>query len=483
MFSGLALITRGIVPPQQRVTEGPNILVVTLCSTRADRVGTTYARNLTPNLNRIASEGVSFSSAYTNATSTLPAHASLLTGLLPDRHGVIDFETRLSTSLPSLPGVLGLYGYRSAWVMESDVPSSSQSNAGVAPPAGLGLSQGFLEPFDAQLYLGGDGQGLDLLEAWLGANEQPFFALALLRSAHLPYGDGKPYLETLDARVQEWLRPPVVQRPTGSAGQSPAGDKEIKRMKVFLDLLSAEPGVERSLNAAYDSGVADVDRALGRVVQALEAAGKRHNTIIVVMGDHGEALGDFDHLGHDNNLDDAVVQVPLVWFDPDMSSGGLQVGSDVSTVDLMPTLLTRVGATVPVGLDGRDISKALKEGEELSPRPVRTQAAALPGMLQRRAVTVRSPPTTPMTPTADSEAGMDEVVSSGNLRVLFSTGDGLRADRREQGELVEITTDSAAIDALISWKKDADANRRPGQAERVKLSDEVIKQLRAEGYW
>jgi len=449
--------------------EAPNILVVTLCSTRADRADPSYARQLTPNLSQLASQGVSFSRAYTNATTTLPAHASLLTGLLPDRHGVIDFETRLSQALPSLPGVLGLYGYRSAWVMESNLPTAGQGSAGNVAPAGLGQAQGFLDAFDDQLYLRGDGSGFDVLEAWMEADQKPFFALALLRGAHLPYGDGRPYVETLDERVQEWLSPPLVQRPSTPAGGPPVGDAEVQRMNAFLDLVSTDNDVKASLDAAYDSGVASVDRALGRIMQALEASGQRDNTIVVVMGDHGEALGDSGVIGHSNNLHDAVLRVPLVWSDPESSRSSAESMVDVSTVDLMPTLLTRVGATVPVGIDGRDIAEVLDGRDTVQAHPTRSQAAALPGTLQRRAV---APGT-----------GLDEVINSGNLRVLLSSDQTVLAQRRVGDDLVEVPSESAAVEALIEWKRSANLGRKKGQAERIRLSEAAIQQLQAEGYW
>ena len=475
---GLSLIQYGLssqtLRPEvarniQPVSDGPNILVVTLCSTRADRVAPEYSRNLTPNLDRIAADGVRFSNAYANATTTLPAHASLLTGLLPDRHGVIDFETRLSSAFPSLPGVLGLYGYRSAWVMEANSAEqtkafvhSSNPSAMIAP-AGLGRAQGFLDAFDSQIYIGKDGRGFETFETWLKDDDRPFFALVLLRSAHLPYGDGKPFVDDLDPQVKQWLRPPVFRGPSSS------GYEETQRRKSFLGLIASDAKVEASLNAAYDSGVANVDQLLGQVVQALDDVGKRENTIIVVMGDHGEALGEQGHIGHSNTLQDAVVRVPLVWSDPAMQKTDIENNADVSTVDLLPTLLERVGAVVPAGLDGRDISNAWAAGKSLAPRPVRSQAAAWNGLVPRRS--------------ANSKMGLAEVVSAGNIRVLFTSNGGVRAETRAQGEVKPIAEDSKAVEALIAWKKNADVGRQGGTADRITLSEDVIKYLQSEGYW
>jgi len=470
-ITGVFLIGRGLVPTETQTLEGPNIIVVTLCSVRADRIREDYGRDLTPNLATLANRGWRFNQAYTNATTTLPAHASLLTGLLPDRHGVIDFETRLNSALPSLPGVLRLYGYRSAWGLESDRSRIAGGQSSGVAPAGLGQAQGFLDAFDTQFYLNRDGDGLDVFASWLTSDSRPFFALVLLRSAHVPYGDGEPFEADLDPRVTEWLQPPAVQRPgaTLRSERSPAGDREARRMREFLGELKADDSVRRSLDAAYDSGVADVDRLLGQLLGVLDSTNQRDNTIVVVVGDHGESLGEEGRLGHDNTLNEAVIRVPLVWSDPEGDRIGLNPDLDVSLVDIMPTLLARTGATVPVGLDGRDLGSASSSENGGFAEPVRTQAAALPGMVQRRAVA--------------SGSQLDEVVSSGDLRVMFSSNDGAVAHRRDSGSLVEVALDSPSVQALMSWKQRSDRDRRQGKAERVTLSEETIRQLQEEGYW
>jgi len=469
--TGVFFIVRGLIPTDTPTLEGPNIIVVTLCSVRADRVHEDYGRDLTPNLDRLADQGWRFNQAYTNATTTLPAHASLLTGLLPDRHGVIDFETRLNAALPSLPGVLRLYGYRSAWGMESDRSRIAGGQSSGVAPAGLGQAQGFLDAFDTQFYLNRDGDGLDVFKSWLASDSRPFFALVLLRSAHVPYGDGEPFEEDLDSRVTEWLQPPAVQRPgaTLRSERSPAGDREARRMREFLVELNTDEAVRRSLDAAYDSGVAHVDRLLGQLLDVLEVSNQRDNTIVVVVGDHGESLGEGGRLGHDNTLNESVIRVPLVWSDPEGDRRGLDPDRDVSLVDIMPTLLARAGATVPVGLDGQDLGSAVSSDSAMAAQPVRTQAAALPGMVQRRSVV--------------SGTRLDEVLSSGDLRVMFSSTDGPVAYRRASGDLVEVALDSPAVQALVQWKQRADQGRRQGKAERVTLSEEAIRQLQEEGYW
>jgi hypothetical protein len=182
---------------------GLNVLVVTMCSVRSDRVGGSgYGRDTTPHLDTLAARGIRFTSAFSNAPSTLPAHASLLTGLLPDQHGVIDFETRLPDHLPSLAPVLGLYGFRTAWVMQTDSPE--------VMPAGLGQAQGFFRGFDRQMTTAADEGGFAELSRWAAAEPSPFFALVLLRAAHLPYGSGAPFVDELDTRVKDWVKGPLL---------------------------------------------------------------------------------------------------------------------------------------------------------------------------------------------------------------------------------------------------------------------------------
>jgi arylsulfatase A-like enzyme len=328
----------------------PNILVVTLCSMRADRIGAYgYAAANTPVLDALAEQGVRFTHAWSTATYTLPSHASLLTGLLPSRAGVVDAQDTLPLSRVTLPEVLRLYGYTTlAW---SPVASRASFHAGD------GLEQGF----DRFYEVGSDhrGEGLD---AVLEGVREPWFVLAHFKGAHRPYGLTPG---TADPRIAAWIRDTRIQ----GGPRDPDLD--------LVEAMDADPALRAALDEAYDLAVTGVDQNVGHAIEAVADAGALDRTIVVVVGDHGEELGENDHVGHQAHLDPEIAHVPLLVRIPGVP-GGRVVTDDVSMVDLLPTLAALAGAEPPAGIDGRSI-RPLLTGEPLAPRRAIVQSEAGPG--------------------------------------------------------------------------------------------------------
>jgi arylsulfatase A-like enzyme/Flp pilus assembly protein TadD len=279
-------------------------VLITIDTLRADRV----TPALTPALHALASRGARFTQARSVAPLTLPAHVSLMTGLIPPRHGVrLNGADRFDGAVPTLASLLRASGYRTAAVVGAYVLDRR-----------FGLDVGF-ETYDdrierrpgASARLEAERRGdavvsraLEWLVAQGGDPARPLFLWVHLYDPHAPY------------------EPPAEYR-TGPAHGS-----------------------------AYDGEVAFADAQVARVLKGLDAAGRR-DALVAVAGDHGESLGDHGETTHGMLLYESALRVPLV-----VAGAGVPAAEHadpVGLVDVLPTLLARAGVAVPPGIDGRDL--------------------------------------------------------------------------------------------------------------------------------
>src|SRR5712692_5881333 len=296
----------------------PSILLITLDTTRADRMGFLGStRGLTPALDAFARTATVFTRAYAQAPITTVSHATLLTGLYPPSHHVDQFGAPLASSLPYVPELLKRQGYRTAAFVGSLVLDPRN---GTAP----GFDRGF-DVYDAGFRL------------------------------RLP---GENRYQTLERRGDE-----VAARGLRWLGQgSPAGHAS-GRAPFFLWVHLYDPHDpydppadlrRRFASAPYDGEIAAVDRAVGRIVSGLSPAIDRE-TLIVVAADHGEALGDHGEATHGVFLYDATLHVPLLVRLPGGRSGGARVTSRVRLADVAPTILETAGLPVPGPMQGQTL--------------------------------------------------------------------------------------------------------------------------------
>jgi arylsulfatase A-like enzyme/tetratricopeptide (TPR) repeat protein len=283
-----------------------NLVVVTLDTTRADRIGAYGARDVeTPTFDGLAREGVLFEQTESVAPLTLPAHSSLFTGKFPPEHGVRDNGGFfLGSEQLTLAEVLKARGYRTGGFVGAYVLDSK-----------WGINQGFDTYFDDFDLSGKGGVSLagiqrpgnevvDKALPWIeSVKESPFFAWIHLYDAHTPY------------------QPP-------------------------------EPFATRYAGHPYNGEIAFADSQVGRVVERLQALGLSDRTIIVVVGDHGESLGDHGESTHGFFIYDSTTHVPLVIRAPFARTGPRKVSDPVRSVDVMPTVLDLLGVPEPAGMAG-----------------------------------------------------------------------------------------------------------------------------------
>jgi len=235
----------------------PNILLVTLDTTRADAIGP-----YTPTFNALAARGLQFRYAYATVPQTLPSHASMFTGLYPAGHGVHENARPLDEKHPLIAERLKAAGYRTAAFISA-----------FALAKRFGIARGF-EVYDEAF---GNGNAerpaketTDRALAWLaGTSEQPLFLWVHYYDPHYPYTPPEPF------RAQHAKQP-------------------------------------------YLGEVASMDEQMGRLIAAFE---KKGAAAIIVLADHGEGLGDHGEQQHGNLLYQATMHVPLVIAGPGVAAG------------------------------------------------------------------------------------------------------------------------------------------------------------------
>jgi arylsulfatase A-like enzyme len=284
-----------------------NLLLVTLDTTRADALGAYGGKAVTPSLDHLAAEGVVFEQASTVAPLTLPAHASLFTGLFPPGHGVRgNGQNALATESITLAEQLKARGFRTGAFVSSFVLDHR-----------WGLDQGFDVYRDPGI---GPGRRID--------------RESIRRSADRVVDDALDWMQQLgDDRFFAWLhfydahapaRPPAEFAPTGADDD-------------------------------YFAAIGFVDFQLSRVMAFLEEHRLADRTIVAVIGDHGESLGEHGEPTHGLFVYEGVLHVPFIIRVPLANMQGRRVSEPVRIVDVMPTVLDLLGQSAAPAIDGQTL--------------------------------------------------------------------------------------------------------------------------------
>lgn len=290
---------------------GQNLLLITLDTTRADRIGCYgYKPAATPTLDALAARGVLFENAFAQAPLTHPSHSSILTGRYPREHGVRDNGANaLGPTHPTLASMFKEQGYKTGAFVAAYVLHSR-----------FGLNRGFDVYSDDLGEVNFDRQPLewqvpgnvvtDRALKWLdSAKRGPFFCWVHYFDPHQPYAPPEPF----------------------------------RRDDVL----------------PYDGEIAFMDTQVKRLFDWLAAAGLLERTLVVVVGDHGEAFGEHGEHGHSNFVYDVNVHVPMLFAHPAVVQRGQRVAAVVETVDVFPTILELMGWKAPADLMSRSLAAGL----------------------------------------------------------------------------------------------------------------------------
>lgn len=404
LLVGLALAPAGCAKRVER--KPPNVVIVLLDTLRPDRMGCYgYERDTTPNLDALASEFFVFDAAQSTAPWTAPALISLMTALYPDAHGVrtAPFPERLSDGASTLAQLLRGRGYATAAFTE-----------GAYARGDFGLDKGF------DLYhveeMKGDGpthelltqrltNNLDRAVEWLGKRSQePFLLFFHTYEVHSPQLPAEKYVRMFrpdyDATqheaavlraIEHWnehheldedgVRLIMQEYATGGfAKVTPPQSPELLRDRALAMGVSFTeqsyatwPDLVTLVRDLYDADLRRTDEELTRLWRALREGGHWDDTIVVVVSDHGEGLGDHGVLWHGATMQEALLRIVLMIRAPRVSSSPRRIGEVAPIVDVMPTLLELTGTpTEGLILQGRSLVP-LMEGRS-SPRTAYSHA-------------------------------------------------------------------------------------------------------------
>jgi arylsulfatase A-like enzyme len=343
-----------MVPDRPRAElQGPDVVLIVVDSLRADHVGQGGPDgSLSPNIDRLAQDALRFEAAYSPATSTRAAFASLFTSLLPSGHGCMSTEAGLPDSVDTLAEVLREAGYATG-----GLPNHADLTRA------FNLQQGFdyfsFQNPDYPLWATESAAQLSLYARWSGpfrrwigddedrVNEHYQPADVVLERA-------RGYVSANRAAGNRYLLVVHLMEPhapnLGAEGAEGAGPSAPPAWAPLPDSDAAAAG-----RARYAAEVRVVDREVGAFVGWLQAEGAYEDTLLVLTADHGEELGDHGGWGHGDTLYDEQVHVPLLLKLPGQRFGGVGVPWSVRLIDLAPTLVGVAGAPAPPSWQGESL--------------------------------------------------------------------------------------------------------------------------------
>ena len=305
----------GCAQPSMKAEDKTNCLIITIDTLRADRLSSFGSRTVeTPNIDRLAVEGLKFTRCFAHTVTTLPSHANILLGVLPPYHGVHDNANfTVPDSIPSLAEVLKEAGYDTAAFIGA-YPLDRR----------FGLGRGFalydddygVQDFSQLFFVERPaGQVINRASEWLKKASMPWFLWVHLFDPHAPYNPPEP----------------------------------------FLSQYKDNP---------YDGEVAYVDQILGDFFSLLRQTGRYDDTLIILTSDHGESLGEHGERTHGYLAYNSTLHVPLIIRAPGYK-GEKSEASVVSHIDIFPTVCDVLKLKKPANLQGRSLLPALK-GKKLS---------------------------------------------------------------------------------------------------------------------
>ncbi len=318
-------------------------ILITIDTLRADHV----TPELTPAMEGLARDGVTFEDMVTNSTVTLPSHASMLSGLGPQRHGLMQNDGRLNPSVATLAGLLRDRGFATAAVVSS---TPLRVREGIR-----GLSDGFDfydQTFDSNKSARSERlakspeETTRLAVEWARAHrEQSFFLWVHYFPPHGPYLAPPEFLEPGEKPSGETL-------PVSKVNYEPGAIPAYQRLD-----LAPDAGLYRSRYAAQ---VRHVDAQVGRLLNRLRRMGVYQDATVMITSDHGESLGEHNYyFCHGNLAYDEQARVPLLLKLRGGARAGSKITEPVEAVDIMPTLMQAMELAIPAGLDGHSLLGSL----------------------------------------------------------------------------------------------------------------------------
>lgn len=321
--------------------EAKNLILVTLDTTRADYIGCYAGRtDATPHIDGVAKAGVRFENATSESNQTNPSHVSVMTGVMGIEHGILDNDTKLRSKVDSLPAAFQRAGYTTAGFPSAHHVSSWLGWRGF--DSIYEVETGHVGQLDAK-------KVTDRFLDWLSSHkEKPFFVWIHYFDAHSPYVPPQEYVDRFykgDPRAG--TAPLLTDLPNL---QEASNNTWIKGVR--------DPEYPKAL---YRGEIAYIDDNFGRLLSALDDAGLRDRTGIVITGDHGENLGEHGQYYNHYFIWEPTLRVPFIMSFPWLSSTGRIVKQDVIHLDIAPTVAEIYRLDVQNKLRGVSLAPTLND--------------------------------------------------------------------------------------------------------------------------
>lgn len=350
LIGGLAVGGCWLAERELRLPKGSSFLLVTLDTTRRDVVSPYGADpKITPNLQRLADAGTLFWNAYARASSTNPAHSTIMTGLTLRQHGVFNNRTPLPSNVDTLPEAFARAGFETAAF--PSIPHVGERFEW----RGFGHFRPARTALDAR-------EATDRILEWLQNRDTngPFFAWLHYWDPHRPY-DPPEHVQDLFYDGDPYAGPmPLAEQPHFQARGT------VERAREWLGD-RRDPKWPRAM---YTGEVHYMDRQFGRLIAYLDKSGLADRTAILVIADHGESLGEHGILYDHVDLYEPQVRIPFIARLPGFPEG-LRPEVLVSQVDVVPTIVDLLRVSLQHELAGTSLVPWLSEETPSVPPPHR----------------------------------------------------------------------------------------------------------------
>ena len=400
-----------------------DVLLIVVDTLRADYVGAYGSECATPNIDGLAARGITFTRAYSHIPITGPSHSSLFTALLPFEHAVHNNGQILDPQFRTLAEILGDDGRSTAAVVSLGVlnrkfgldrgfdvygdrfshdwmKDAGQVNEEVFEILDRGLARPYFlwvhysdphEPYAppeleyprlalelngkpiGELSAGGRSSHFDL-ELQPGVNEVRFFDTSSKERQRYRFTNIRVPNKSIEVLPpKEWkVRTKRLGRPAYQ-GALPATfellNSEDRNLSVVLETACKRVLTKEEIRRNYALEVEYVDRQIGRLLDGMRERGLLNDALIVFASDHGEGLGEHNHVGHISQLYDALLRVPLILSQPGRLPEGLVVEQPVRLVDILPTVADLFELPIPDVVSGASLLPLIAGAEEVT-RPV-----------------------------------------------------------------------------------------------------------------
>ena len=324
-----------VLHDRARYRQGRGVVVVSIDTLRRDHMSLYgYPRRTTPGLEALSSEAVVFDDAVSTSSWTLPAHASLLTSAYPSVHGAVNLNVGLSPAWPNIATLL----------QEAEFTTDA-----LVTHVYLSEDYGFGEGFDRNVYLP-ETRAEELTNRAIrfltSKGDRDFFLFVHYYDPHWHYDPPEPYDKTFDASYE------------GDASGIWWDFKELDRDSI-------DPRDLRHIEALYDGEILYTDHHVERLIRTMKELDIFDKTLLVVTSDHGEEFLEHGNWEHQKTLYDEQLRVPLIVKYPGGEGGGRRVASQVSLLDVAPTIADVMELPVPGSFRGVSLSGEMTGDREL----------------------------------------------------------------------------------------------------------------------